>query len=1227
MGKKLLLMLIGLLLPMSVIAYDCCINGIYYNLDISGGQAEVTCLHSKGLEVTNRPYTGDIVIPKAISYGKKMYTVTAIGDEAFNYCTRLTSVELPNTILSIGQYAFDDCWKLEAINIPNSLKTIKSFAFRNCSSLLSIKLTENVTDIRDFAFNKSGIVSIVLPEGLERIAHHLFEDCYNLEEVSIPKSVKYIGISSLSGTKITTLSIPENVTSIYEHAFSGCRSLKSIVLSPNIETIGNEIFAACESLKHIYCPIFEPPSVDGNFYHTWYRPQDCIVHVPSTSIDKYNIAPWSAQFTIVPLIEGDPGYEGIVSDDEDGTPEPYAVLSDDNKTLTFYYDGKKKSRKGMGVGPFIRDVDFNTWTFIINSEWYNQRESILTVEFDAPFANYTGLTSTAFWFYGCSNLKTINGLENLNTSNVETMEDMFYYCSSLTSLDVSNFNTANVTSMNSMFSGCSSLTSLDVSHFNTANVIDMYNMFGGCSSLLSLDVSHFNTVNVTSMANMFYGCSVLTSLNVSNFNTANVTEMSGMFCDCSSLTSIDLSLFNTTNVKRMGSMFYGCLSIANLDLHSFDSSNVTDMSHMFKECSSLKSLDVSSFNTSNVTDMSYMFYYCSSLTKLDVSKFNTSNVKNMTGMFDHCSSLTNLDVSGFKTDKVTGMLYMFRQCSSLISLDVSKFNTSNVTNMFAMFDGCSSLRSLDVSNFNTSNVTDMWEMFRYCSSLTNLDVSNFNTSNVTSMSEMFYECRGLTNLDVSNFDTSNVTDMFDMFSSCSSLTSLDLSRFDTRKVTTMEGMFYWCSALTTIYCNEIWQCNGYNMFYGCTSLKGAISYDSNKTDVTYANPTTGYFTKKGDKTDDLKDGDTFTANTVEGVDMTFKVISASDKTCQVGTGVALGVSIDKEYSGSISIPETVNGFRVTTVAFEAFGSSKINSVVIGNNVTYINQNAFSNCQRLKSVTFPNNNGFSLGLWPFQGCTSLETITLPKNLTSMDCNPFMGCSSLSYIGVDENNPNYMSVDGVVYSKDTKAIYAYPCGRQSTNYEIIGGTQVLGRGAFMSASKLEKIHIPNSVSQIYAQAFWECTNLNALILPPDITYIPQNMATFSGIKEVVIPNKVTSIESSAFSVCFNLISVKVEIEEPLAIDENTFGNRANATLYVPMGSVDAYSKADYWKNFKKIMPIGDANGDGAISDADVKEAADFIMDRPSETFVEAAADMNGDGVVNIIDIVLMNAIKAK
>ena len=391
--------------------------------------------------------------------------------------------------------------------------------------------------------------------------------------------------------------------------------------------------------------------------------------------------------------------------------EPYAVLSDNNTVLTFYYDEHKAERNGMDVS---------------DRGWLEQRESITNVVFDASFANCTTLTSTASWFNGCSNLVTITGVNNLNTSNVVDMSNMFFGCSSLMSLDVSGFNTANVTNMQYMFNGCSGLTDLDVSGFNTANVTNMGWMFRGCSGLTTLNVSNFNTANVTNMGGMFYFCSGLTTLDVSNFNTANVTEMWEMFSFCSGLTSLDVSNFNT--------------------------SNVTNIWGMFHNCSSLTSLDVSNFNTSNVTNMNYMFFGCSGLTTLDVSNFNTSKVTNMGGMFHACSGLTSLDVSNFNTSSVTTMFNMFSDCSGLTSLDVSNFNTENVTNMYAMFSGCTGLTSLDLSSFNTSNVKydaniynyGIQSMFSGCSALTTIWVSDgWTTANLTESPDVFKDCAAL----------------------------------------------------------------------------------------------------------------------------------------------------------------------------------------------------------------------------------------------------------------------------------------------------------------------------------------------------------------------------------------------------------------------------------------------------------------------------------------------------
>ena len=112
---------------------------------------------------------------------------------------------------------------------------------------------------------------------------------------------------------------------------------------------------------------------------------------------------------------------------------------------------------------------------------------------------------------------------------------MFFNCSSLKSIDLFSFNTTNVSSMNKMFFKCSSLESIDLSSFNTTNVTDMSNMFSHCSSLKSIDLSSFNTTNVTNMSDMFYNCSSLESIDLSSFNTTNVKDMSYMFYNCSSL--------------------------------------------------------------------------------------------------------------------------------------------------------------------------------------------------------------------------------------------------------------------------------------------------------------------------------------------------------------------------------------------------------------------------------------------------------------------------------------------------------------------------------------------------------------------------------------------------------------------------------------------------------------------------------------------------------------------
>ena len=230
--------------------------------------------------------------------------------------------------------------------------------------------------------------------------------------------------------------------------------------------------------------------------------------------------------------------------------EGYAVYTQSNHTLTFYYGTKPSGAFGLNSG-------------INYPEWYNYGTyaAVERVVFDPSFAQARP-TTTAYWFYEMENLTTITGLNYLNTSEVTNMLGMFWGCKYLTSLDLSSFNTANVTDMRFMFNKCENLTSLDLSSFNTANVINMESMFYGCKNLTSVDLSSFNTANVINMESMFYGCNNLTSLDLSSFNTAKVTNMKNMFKNCDELKTITVgSTWSTEAVTISTDMFDSCFKI------------------------------------------------------------------------------------------------------------------------------------------------------------------------------------------------------------------------------------------------------------------------------------------------------------------------------------------------------------------------------------------------------------------------------------------------------------------------------------------------------------------------------------------------------------------------------------------------------------------------------------------------------------------------------------------
>ena len=254
------------------------------------------------------------------------------------------------------------------------------------------------------------------------------------------------------------------------------------------------------------------------------------------------------------------------------TPEAYVHLSEDQTTLTFYYDSLRADCDGTTWGIEEKKKNWNSSSPAWTGDGESPDTTVLTAVFDASFRDFCP-TTTAEWFYCLNSLKSIEGFEHLNTSQVTAMEDMFYGCESLTTLDLTRFDTSEVTDMWDMFRRCSSLTALDLSSFDTSQVPDMKKMFFGCASLTSLDLSRFDTSQVADMREMFYCCESLTSLDLSSFDTSQVTNMFGMFRGCSSLTTIYSN--SSWSCRYSNHMFSGCNSLRSTATNVGKSFNVS----------------------------------------------------------------------------------------------------------------------------------------------------------------------------------------------------------------------------------------------------------------------------------------------------------------------------------------------------------------------------------------------------------------------------------------------------------------------------------------------------------------------------------------------------------------------------------------------------------------------------------------------------------------------------
>ena len=1179
-------------------------------------------------------YTGSggaVVIPETIGG----VAVTAIGEDAFEYCDSLTSITIPSSVTSIGEGAFDLCVSLQEINvyeanndyssldgvlfneaktelmkypsnkvgtqytIPSSVTSIGERAFQNCSSLTSIAIQSSVTSIGSGAFeNCESLTSIEIPSSVTSISADAFFNCVSLQEMNVDEANN--NYSSLDGVLFnkaktelrrypsnkvgTQYAIPSSVISIGEWAFERCASLTNIVIPSSVTSISDYAFYECSSLTSISIPSSVTTIGDETFYgdEVFSGCDNLTIYGENNSYAQTYAVKYSIPFTII---------------SGESSALPLIIKQPESKTV----------EEGSSI--------------ILTVQAESTDGGILTYQWKKDGVDISGAVSTSYTIN--STALTDEGSYSVNVTNTMLGSTPATVASNVAVItvvvDAPDFEFDRATGTITGYTGSGGAVVIPETIGGVAVTAIGEDAFRYCDSLTSIEIPS----SVTSIGYGAFYCSGLTSITI----PGNVTSIGKFaFWGCDSLTSISIPS-----------------SITSIGDYAFDYCENLQEINVDEDNNNYSSLDGVLFNETKTEIMKYpgnkvgteyaipnsvigigdrAFENCISLKSINIPEGVTSIGEDA---FEYCDSLTSIEIPS----SVTSIGYSaFYNCRSLTSINISEGITS--IGDYA-FSGCKSLTIINIPEGVTS-IGD--QTFEGCYSLTSINIP----SSVTNIDFWaFYDCLNLTSITI---PSSVISIGSGTFENCLSLTSIKIPS----SVTSIgDGAFSGCDSLQEINVDE--DNNNYSSLDGVLFNKTKtelMKYPDNKVGTEYAIPSS---------VTDIGDGAFENCASLTSITIPSSVTSIGSKGFKGCDSLT-----------SINIPS-----NVTSIGNGAFGYcdslQEINVDEDNNNYSSLDGVLFNEA-KTEIVKYPDNkvgteyiipsSVTSIGGYAFRDCWSLTSITIPSSVTSIGYSSFYGCDNLTIRGednsyaqtyADENSIPFSDVSGLTsafpvinkhpqsitmaegssitltveaestdggtltyqWKKDgfnipgaTGTSYAINSAASSDegNYRVIVTNTMSGSTPATVASNVAVLALVADAAPEEHFEFDETTGTitgyngedgeggagGALVIPETIGGIPVTKIgdyafIFTYLTSIDIPSSVTSIGDYAFYECWSLTSINVP-SSVTSIGKGVFYYSGLTSINIP-GSVTSIGSKAFW-GCRSLTSINVSEGVNSIRD---------------------------------------------